>query len=227
MKEEQAQEEGMKNRRMEHQIKKKRKFLCTKGNKRSEVDESSELEEKIEWKRELVEWVKTIAICALAAFFINTFILLNANVPSSSMENTIMEKDRLFANRLAYVFDEPERFDIIVFKFPDDEKTLFVKRIIGIEGDTVEIVDGIVFINGEPIKDTYKKEKAYGSYGPVTVPEGHYFTLGDNRNNSADSREWINTFVPRDNIVAKPIFRYWPNFKDLRYEQYKTLNNSQ
>ncbi len=153
--------------------------------------------------------------CFLVALFINNFIIVNANVPSSSMENTIMTKDRLIANRLAYLFDEPERFDIIVFKFPDNEKILFVKRIIGLPGDTVEIIDGVVYVNNEMIEEPYLAEKPVGNFGPVTVPEEHYFTLGDNRNHSEDSRYWINTFVPEENIKAKPLFRYLPSFKNL------------
>ncbi len=184
---------------------------------KEEEDEVKEVltEDKLDLKKELLDWSKRIAICFLAAVFINTFIIVNANVPSGSMENTIMTGDRLFANRLAYAFSDPERFDIVVFKFPDNREKLYVKRIIGLPGDTVSIIDGAVYINGEVIDEPYIKEPFYGSFGTYNVPEGHYFVLGDNRRISVDSRSWENTFVPEKDIVAQPIIRYLPSFKYL------------
>ena len=123
-----------------------------------------------------------------------------------------MPGDRVFGNRLAYVFSEPERFDIIIFKYPDDESQLFIKRIIGLPGETVEIRGGNIYIDGseEPLDDVDTKETMEGSFGPYTVPEGCYFVMGDNRNNSRDSRYWEHTFVSEDEIVGKAVFRYWP-----------------
>ena len=97
------------------------------------------------WK-ELLEYVKMIIIVVVAVLLINNFLLINAKIPSESMENTIMTGDRIFGNRLAYTFGEPERFDIVIFKFPDDESQLFIKRVIGLPGETVEIRDGKVYI---------------------------------------------------------------------------------
>ncbi|MFV0519137.1 MAG: signal peptidase I [Lachnospirales bacterium] len=173
-------------------------------------------DEKKTLKSEILSWLATILLCIILAFIINNFFIINAIVPSNSMENTIMTKDRFIGNRLAYKFSEPERFDIIVFKWPDDETQLFVKRIIGLPGDKVEIVDGILYINDKVIEEPYLKEAPYTSdFGPYNVPEGHYFTLGDNRNWSEDSRLWENTYVPYKNIVAKPIFKYLPSFEIL------------
>lgn len=123
-----------------------------------------------------------------------------------------MPGDRVFGNRLAYVFSEPERFDIIIFKYPDDESQLFIKRVIGLPGETVEIRDGNIYIDGseEPLDDVDTKETMEGSFGPYTVPEGCYFVMGDNRNNSRDSRYWEHTFVSEDEILGKAVFRYWP-----------------
>ncbi len=162
--------------------------------------------------KELLQWVFAFAAAIIAALLINSFIIVNAQIPSGSMEDTIMPGDRVFGNRLAYVFSEPERFDIIIFKYPDDESQLFIKRIIGLPGETVEIRGGNIYIDGseEPLDDVDTKETMEGSFGPYTVPEGCYFVMGDNRNNSRDSRYWEHTFVSEDEILGKAVFRYWP-----------------
>ncbi len=164
------------------------------------------------WKKELFQWAAVLVIAVALALFINAFLIVNAQIPSGSMENTIMTGDRVFGNRLAYTFKDPERFDIIIFKYPDDESQLFIKRIIGLPGETVEIRDGHIYINGSdtPLEDVETKEPMEGSFGPYTVPEGCYFVMGDNRNNSRDSRYWEHTFVTEDEILGKAVFRYWP-----------------
>ena len=143
------------------------------------------------WK-ELWEYIKMIIFVVVVVLIVNNFLLINARVPSESMEKTIMTGDRFFGNRLAYLFDDPERFDIVVFKYPDDESQLFVKRVIGLPGETVEIKDGKVYINGSetPLDDSFTPETPTGDYGPYVVPEGSYFMLGDNRNHSGYSRFW-------------------------------------
>lgn len=163
-------------------------------------------------KRELMQWIIVIATAVCLALFINNVLIVNAKIPSASMENTIMTGDRVFGNRLAYVFDRPDRFDIIIFRYPDDESQLFIKRIIGLPGETVEIKNGKIFINNSdtPLKDVSTKEEMIGSFGPYTVPEGCYFVMGDNRNNSKDSRYWENTFVKENEILGKAVIRYWP-----------------
>ncbi len=165
--------------------------------------------------REILEWVGVIGTAVLVSLFVNFFIIVNATVPSSSMEKTIMTNDRVIGLRLAYNNNDPERGDIIIFKFPDDEDILYIKRIIGMPGETVEIHDSTVYIDGEPLAEPYLSVVTEGTYGPYVVPEGHYFMLGDNRNNSADSRYWKNTFLSRDKIVGKAVCRYWPKFKKL------------
>ncbi len=161
--------------------------------------------------KEVISWVFTFVACIIAAKLITSFIIVNARVPSASMENTVMTNDRLIANRLSYIFSEPERFDVIVFEAPDEPDKLFIKRIIGVPGDNLEIIEGVLYINGEKIEeDIYVKETMYGSYGPYIVPEEHYFMLGDNRNNSLDSRYWFNTFVPKDTILGEAMFTYFP-----------------
>ena len=169
------------------------------------------------WK-EFMEYLKMIIFVVVVVLVVNNFLLINAKIPSESMEQTIMTGDRVFGNRLAYVFGDPERYDIIIFKYPDNEKVLFIKRIIGMPGETVEIKDGKVYINGskEPLKDSFTPETPVGDYGPYTVPENSYFVLGDNRNYSKDSRFWNNPYVAEDKILGKAVLKYFPGIKLLK-----------
>lgn len=162
-------------------------------------------------KRVLKEILPYVAMVA-AVLLLNTFIIINARIPSQSMETTVMTGDRLFGNRLAYLRSDPKRYDIIIFHYPDDESQLFVKRLIGLPGDTVELKNGVVYINGEhdPVDEEFTSTNRHDNYGPVTVPEGCYFMMGDNRAHSNDSRFWKSTFVKRSQIVARAGLRYWP-----------------
>ena len=144
---------------------------------------------------------------------LNTFIIANSRVPSGSMENTIMTNDRVIGSRLSYKFSDPERGDIAIFRFPDDESLFYVKRIIGLPGETVDIINGAVYINGSetPLDEPYLKEAMIPEEDMhFEVPEDSYFMMGDNRNYSYDARYWTNTYVARDKIIAKVLFRYWP-----------------
>ena len=182
------------------------------------------------WK-EIWEYVKLIIFVIIIVLVVNNVVLINAKIPSESMENTIMTGDRIFGFRLAYGLNinlfgneishkwkDPERFDIIIFKYPDDESQLFIKRLIGLPGETVEIRDGKVYIDGSetPLDDSFVPETPTGDYGPYVVPEDSYFMLGDNREHSRDSRFWDNTFVQFDQIVGKAVVRYFPSIKMLK-----------
>lgn len=159
----------------------------------------------------ILEWLLIIVIALAAALFINFVIIINSVVPSGSMESTIMTNSRMMGLRVSYWFADPEQGDIIVFKYPDDPSQNFVKRVIGTPGDTVEIIGGVTYVNGEILEEPYLNEKpAARSFGPYEVPEGCYFVMGDNRNNSHDSRFWTNTFVPRESVLGKALFVYWP-----------------
>ena len=162
--------------------------------------------------KEIISWVETIVFAIVFAFIITTFIIVNAKVPSASMENTVMTGDRLIANRLSYIFSKPQRYDIVVFKFPDDESKLYIKRIIGLPGETIEIRDGLVYVDGsdEPLRTDFQAEEMYTPNETYVVPDGCYFMMGDNRNRSSDSRAWQNKFVEEDKILGKAVFRYYP-----------------
>jgi signal peptidase I len=158
-----------------------------------------------------------IIISAVAlAFIINRFVIINAHVPTESMDPTINVNDKLIGFRLAYLFKDPQRGDIVIFKYPDDESQIFIKRIIGVPGDKVEIVEGVLYLNDKPTYEQYIKEKMYGNYGPYEVPEDCYFVLGDNRNISEDARFWKNTYVKKSQILAKAWFKYSPGFSSIK-----------
>lgn len=167
----------------------------------------------------VLDWVIVILIALAAALFINFFVIVNSTVPSGSMEKTIMTNSRMIGLRIAYLFEKPDRGDIIVFHYPDDPKQIFVKRIIGLPGETVEMKEGITYIDGEPLEENYINPDYWNgsmegdryNCGPFTVPEGHYFVMGDNRGNSHDSRFWTNHYVSKKAILGKALFCYWPS----------------
>jgi len=185
---------------------------------------------KVELWRDALGWAKTILFAVVFALLINNFIIVNASVPTGSMEGTIRVNDRIVAFRLAYLFSEPSRFDIVVFRGPEDSSILYVKRIIGLPGERINIVDGRVYVNDEPVPLRYDfvQGNVFGNFGPYpdvpdghvgdypVIPEGHFFVLGDNRGNSVDSRHWNdNRFVSEDDILGRVIFRYFPGFQSL------------
>lgn len=160
-----------------------------------------------------------IVITVIVMIFLYTEVLINAYVPSDSMENTLMVGDKLIGNRLAYRFGNvPERYDIIIFYAPDEPDTLYIKRVIGLPGETVLIKKGNVYINGShtALDDSFIPEKMEEEPEvKFTVPEDSYFVLGDNRNESLDSRYWDNPYVLKDSIVAKAWFKYWKKIEVL------------
>lgn len=175
--------------------------------------------EKITLQQEIIGWLKLVIIAVVVAISVNNLVIINAEVPSGSMENTIHEGSRMIGFRLSYVFSKPKRGDIIIFKYPEDESQNFVKRVIGTPGDTVEVKMGIVYINGKTLKEDYvyfegNVISSKGDFPATKVPNGCYFVMGDNRNNSLDSRFWEKThFVKEDEILGKAIFSYYPSFK--------------
>ncbi|HOB91794.1 MAG: signal peptidase I [Bacillota bacterium] len=162
------------------------------------------------WKSEVWEFVQAVAIAAVLSIFIITFVMQSFLVEGSSMYPTLSDRDRLFVNKLVYRFREPQRGEIIVFRYPADPRRNFIKRVIGIPGDRVAVSGGIVYVNGVPLEEPYINEPTYGRYPETVVPENTVFVLGDNRNHSQDSREPSVGFVPYKNIVGEAFVRYWP-----------------
>ena len=171
-----------------------------------------------ETRKEIVSWIKVVVIAVVAAFIINRFIIIHATVPTGSMMDTIPEKSRIVAFRLSYLLDEPKRYDIVIFPAPDSPDVLFVKRIIGMPGETIRIIGGKVYLEGsdEPLDDFFIRELSHDTSGPYHIPEGCYFMMGDNRTNSEDSRRWNHTFLERDQIQGKLLFSYYPKLKWVR-----------
>lgn len=167
--------------------------------------------------RELISWILAGVVAFGLAFIISNYLILNAIIPSGSMEPTIFTDDRLIASRLTYQFREPRRFDIIIFRPPHDPDIDYVKRLIGLPGETLWISEGIVYIDGELLEgaNAYIKDAPSGTFGPFVIPDDEFFVLGDNRNNSADSRMWAYPFVSRDAIIGHALFKYYRGFEIL------------
>jgi signal peptidase I len=203
--------------------------------------------------RELVETV----ILALLIFFAVKAVVQNFRVEGSSMEPSLHTEQYLLVNKALYfrvnmdkvhdvlpfiagdngqkrhLFRAPRRGDVIVFKYPGDPSRDFIKRVIGVPGDTVEVHDGTVFVNGSPLTENYIKERPNYTYAPKTVPVGSYWVLGDNRNNSFDSHAWASSctafqqcdFVPEENIIGQAWVSYWP-FDTLGFVNNKIVKPS-
>ena len=168
--------------------------------------------------REAVEFLIPIVVAVIIAIILKSVVFANAVVPTGSMLNTIHEGDRIIASRLAYINEDPQRYDVIIFNYPDDEKQIYVKRVIGLPGETVQVVNGVVYVtktDGETIQldDSFVTNcTPEGNFGPFEVPADSYFMMGDNRNSSWDSRFWNNKFVNKEKILGKVKFKYYPSF---------------
>lgn len=157
--------------------------------------------------RELIE---TVGSAVIIAALIMIFIARAYTVNGPSMLPTLQHGERLLVDKISYRFIEPARGEIIVFKNPADTSEQFVKRVIGLPGDKVAIIQGVVYVNDQAIAEDYTLAPARIGFAPQIVPEGTYFVLGDNRNNSEDSRFSRVGFLPRKLIVGRAIWRYWP-----------------
>ena len=161
----------------------------------------------------IYDWVKTIALAIVIALVVRLTIVGAYYVPTGSMKPTIGIGDRLLGAKFLYWFSDPVPGDIVVFEPPEGAHTdvpRFVKRVVAVGGETVEVKDGALYVNGERREEPYASAPFYRLM-PLEVPEGQLFVLGDNRNNSRDGHVW--GFLPEQNVEAKIIFRFWPLFR--------------
>jgi len=159
---------------------------------------------------ELKSWLRDILFAFAIAIFIVIFVVQPVKVEGTSMQPQLVDQERIFVNRFIYRFTDVCRGDVVVFWYPRDRSKSFIKRVLGIPGDELEIRDGTVYINGSEISEPYLKSdfRDHKSFHKVVIPPGQYFVLGDHRNSSNDSRSW--GFVDRRLIYGKAIFSYWP-----------------
>ena len=175
-------------------------------------------------KKKILKELMSTAIYLLVVlgltWLLITYVIQRTEVDGSSMEPTLSSGDNLFVDKISYRFHDPERFDIIVFPFRYKENTFYIKRIIGMPGETVQIdTDGSIYINGENLSESYGKEiirpESIGrAINPMVLGENEYFVMGDNRNNSSDSRTEAVGNISRSDIIGRAWIRIWP-FKDM------------
>jgi len=188
--------------------------------KEVEIEERPKRRKKKNKKNKLIKELTEYALCILIAFvvalLIRKYVMVIGYVPTTSMYDTINKGDRLIINELAYVFGEPKRGDIVSFYYPDDESQVYIKRIIGLPGETIEGKDGAVYINGTRLNESSYIDDVYTSdFGPYLIPENSYFMMGDNRSNSRDSRFWDNKYVSIDKIIGRSVLRIYPTIGKL------------
>jgi signal peptidase I len=167
--------------------------------------------------------IKTLALALIMSIVICT-LFVKAYIPSGSMENTLMPGDIVWANRITYKISGINRGDIMIFYPPDlkdsGDDTMYIKRVIGLPGETIEGKDGYVYIDGEKLEESYVMNLLDSDFGPYTIPEDSYFMMGDNRSGSFDSRYWENKFVNIDNFIARASVRYIGGFKVFSKQEY-------
>lgn len=176
------------------------------------IDERDEEKEKSPL-RELLGMLLYIGVVLVITFLIITFVGQRTHVSGDSMKNTLHHGDQLIVDKITYRFKDPVRYDIIVFPYQYEENTFYIKRIIGLPGETVQIADGEIYINGEVLRETYGREVIQDpgmAAEPIKLGEDEYFVLGDNRNASSDSREPSVGVIHKNDIVGRAWIRIWP-----------------
>ena len=152
------------------------------------------------------ELLQTI-VMALVLYFLIDSVVARVRVDNISMQPTLQPGNFILVNKLAYRLDEPDYGDVVIFHYPLNPQEDYIKRIIGLPGDTVRVEDGIVIVDGQPLRESYISDEPMYS-NEWQVPEGHIFVLGDNRNQSSDSHSW--GYVPMENVIGKALVVYWP-----------------
>ena len=192
--------------RYEYRMRKKAKEKAKAEKLANQTDKEKEL-------REAIGWIVYILIVVCATYLIVTYVGQRTKVSGDSMQATLQDGDNLIVDKISYRFRDPKRFEIIVFPYRYAEDTYYIKRIIGLPGETVQIIDGYVYINGEKLDENYGlevMESAGNAAEPIELGEDEYFVLGDNRNHSADSREPNVGVVHRDEFIGRAWVRIWP-----------------
>ena len=163
--------------------------------------------------KELMGWLLYIIIIVGAAYLIVTFVGQRTQVSGSSMETTLSDGDQLIVDKISYRFRDPKRYEIIVFPYQYEPNTYYIKRIIGLPGETIQIIDGYIYIDGEQLDEHYGNELMNDpgiAAEPVALGEDEYFVLGDNRNNSQDSRAANVGVIHKDDLLGRAWVRIWP-----------------
>lgn len=160
--------------------------------------------------KEIIDFMKSLIIAVIAAFIIITFIFQTVSVDKTSMYPTLKPNDRLILEKVTYRFRKPVGGEIIVFKYPQDTREKFIKRVIGVPGDKVKIENGFLYLNGEKKEEAYLNEKMKSDFKEIEVPEGKLFVMGDNRNNSLDSRDDKVGLIPYELVLGRAVFRLYP-----------------
>ena len=178
-----------------------------------ELFEQEKPVEQMHWARKAFIMLVYAAVIILASYLLVHFVVQRTVVSGGSMNPTLQDMDNVLVDKLSYRFGQIERFDIVVFEVPYEKGTYYIKRVIGLPGETVQIIDGQVYINGEFLDEHYGKEEILypqRAEEPVTLGEDEYFVMGDNRNNSSDSRDPIVGNVKRSQIIGKAWIRIFP-----------------
>lgn len=163
--------------------------------------------------KEIISWTIYLAIVFTAAWLVTHYVAEQTQVSGESMYPMLSDGDRLVVDKISYHFTDPKRFDVVVFPFHYQEDTYYIKRIIGLPGETVRISDGVIYINGRVLEENYGYEVIQNpglASDLITLGQDEYFLLGDNRNNSSDSREPSVGNVVREDLIGRAWFRIWP-----------------
>lgn len=185
---------------------------------KNEEKTEQKTEKKKSWIRDFAELIVTLIVVYAVSMLIVTYVGQRTIVDGPSMQNTLQDGDNLIVNKIGYRFSDPERFDIVVFDYLYEENTEYIKRIIGLPGETVQIIDGTIYINGDALEENFGKEEMVNAgiaAVPIELGEDEYFVLGDNRNHSKDSRDPLVGKVKRSQIVGKAWIRIWPFGSDF------------
>ena len=171
------------------------------NNEKKKAEEAKAEQPKKSIKQEIFEWIMVFVVAAALAFVVRTFIFEPVRVDGSSMLNTLTDSEFMIATKFDYWLGDPERFDIVICNYPNTDDGMYrVKRVIGMPGDIIQLLGGELYVNGEHMEQNFDMHSVTRDFGPLTVPEDHYFVLGDNRNNSKDSRSPMVGALPRKMI---------------------------